>query len=236
MSAHTDKTACWLGLMGSLAPMTQLTGTPTTTRANKANRVKPYRPLFPNYLPLGFLFQLRTDLVIVEFDPIIQTWPIAQDLSFFPECGFFLQILLAAMKLSPSPHLFFFNVDIIAIHICQWPPEGKLWSEVEIILQRCLVLYLISIFPLFSFIFELLASVPSFLPCRHAAWCLSTCLHESKARATNYSWLQKYWPVMVGPACGLARRRWSKSRRREKATVKTGFKHCVMIDTFFFFF
>lgn len=72
---------------------------------------------------------------------------------------------------------------------------------------------------------ELPASIPSLL--QRLMLVLSTCLHESKARATNYSQIQKYWSVMVGPASGLASR-----RERERVTAKNGFKQCVMIDIF----
>lgn len=84
----------------------------------------------------------------------------------------FLNVPFSSKKFSQPPSVFY--GDIITIHICQWSPEAKLWWEVEIILQRCLVWCLGSICP--CVLFNLWAScfyplLPSFLPPPHTARC-----------------------------------------------------------------
>lgn len=72
-------------------------------------------------------------------------------------------------------------------------------------------------------LFKLPASTPSSLPphCPMLGW--YTCLQESKARATNYSHLQRNWSVMMGPA-----------QSREGVTAKNNFKHCHEWHIYFF--
>lgn len=66
---HKYKAACCPRVMGSLAPLTQLAGTLSTTWA----KAKPHRPLFPNHWPSGLLIPLsiwkrQMDLDLRQYD------------------------------------------------------------------------------------------------------------------------------------------------------------------------
>lgn len=69
-------------------------------------------------------------------------------------------------------------------------------------LLSCSISHLLS--PLALFVYFCLPSVARRLPYPRAS-------KESKAVAPNYSQLQKYCSVMVGPVSGLASRRWMKA-------------------------
>lgn len=117
----------------------------------------------------------------------------------FSACEIFLYILLYGLG-NYSPVLFFSCVQINRANKKQAVIRSGKCHAKMLGLTRLLDLTFCS---QLSYPQAPSASISSSPHCPMLVW--STCLRKSKARAANYSQLQKYWSVMVGPARGLVK-------------------------------